>query len=154
MLSPITPLFLLTITHHLLPATASPATPIVLSRSLRDKYQVKDLDCSQTDSRVGRWEAQRGIFNVRNNKGKPKSEAGCVMETCVDGGAIYWCHDVPSGKELDTYNDIADAAQLIVDRCGVRNDDGRVMVQGKVLFNDDWSVTVRYDGSSGDDCKP
>ncbi|KAK3949162.1 hypothetical protein QBC32DRAFT_349738 [Pseudoneurospora amorphoporcata] len=96
------------------------------------------------------WFIKKGIEYLRTKpKGKPENGPGrCGRVSCELSCAIFWCNeDLTAAKELDSYNMIADAAQIIVDGCYIpRGKDWNGWVSGQVFIKDKWSVIVMHDG--------
>ncbi|KAK3402526.1 hypothetical protein B0T20DRAFT_388235 [Sordaria brevicollis] len=93
---------------------------------------------------------QDGINYLRGVKGRPGNGPGpnrCGRVSCAYSWAIFWCNEDPTAaKELDSYNIIADAAQIIQDECKIEYGQRCFgWVEGQVFMKDRWSVIVRQD---------
>ncbi|KAK4191277.1 hypothetical protein QBC35DRAFT_471016 [Podospora australis] len=102
----------------------------------------------------GRWPVAAigsiwsGIEYLRGVKGQPgQSGSGkCGRVSCSDNGAIYWCNDNTGYKTLNSWSDIANAADYIARNC-VFDNPGYFLwgTSGQIFYKDKWNVIVRND---------
>ncbi|KAM7206551.1 hypothetical protein V8F20_002677 [Naviculisporaceae sp. PSN 640] len=90
------------------------------------------------------------IKYLRGVPGKPEASPGpgeCGRVSCSYNGAIWWCNDSKEDKTLDSFGDIADCAEQIVDLCSEELAPGRARVLGQNFMppKDDWNCIVRRD---------
>ncbi|KZL66277.1 hypothetical protein CT0861_08226 [Colletotrichum tofieldiae] len=95
-----------------------------------------------------------GIDYLRTVQGRPQNGAGpanCGRVSCRNNTGIWWCNDAQSPKELESFKDIADGAQRVLEKCQDKLDanqgDG-MTVSGQAFHKDSWNVVVR----GGDNC--
>ncbi|OLN94123.1 hypothetical protein CCHL11_07145 [Colletotrichum chlorophyti] len=95
-----------------------------------------------------------GIDYLRTVPGKPKNGAGpanCGRVSCRDSTGIWWCNDAGNSKELESFGDIADGAQRVLEKCPDKldaNQGAGMTVSGQAFHKDKWNVVVR----GGDNC--
>ncbi|KAK6211383.1 hypothetical protein QIS74_10647 [Colletotrichum tabaci] len=96
-----------------------------------------------------------GIDYLRTVVGRPQNGAGpanCGRVSCRHDTGIWWCNDAKSSKELESFADIADGAQRVLDKCldklDAKQGDGKT-VSGQAFHKDGWNVVIR----GGDDCE-
>ena len=66
------------------------------------------------------WDVTDGIGYLRRVKGKAVLSPGpssCARVSCSYNAAIWWCNDNKNQFTLDSFNTIADCAQVIVNVC-------------------------------------
>ncbi|KAK3402530.1 hypothetical protein B0T20DRAFT_343787, partial [Sordaria brevicollis] len=114
------------------------------------RYEVRNYDCDwgivQPVSIV-----KVGIARLREAPGHPVMGPGpgnCGRVMCERESAIYWCNDSTHKKGLDTFGNIADGAQLVVDTC-TKSFHHLRLVAGAVFLKDEWSVQVTF----SEDCQ-
>ncbi|KAK0668783.1 hypothetical protein QBC41DRAFT_393225 [Cercophora samala] len=112
------------------------------------QYDVEGYLCGKPWSWVGYYAVLDGIYYLRKvTSAAPKNGPGpgnCGRVSCGYKAAIYWCNDNGAEKELDSWNDIADGAQYVFDKC-VDRDDKYAMVAGQVFYTDKWNVIVTFE---------
>ncbi|KAK3949400.1 hypothetical protein QBC32DRAFT_372789 [Pseudoneurospora amorphoporcata] len=100
------------------------------------------------------WRAQikEGIQYLKETVSGHNPELGpgiCDRVSCSWNSAIIWCNEDPmNSKELPGYSTIAEAAEIIVDRCnkGDPNDEEHnYHIMGRLFMKDHWSVTIHLD---------
>ncbi|KAE8362694.1 hypothetical protein BDV27DRAFT_166013 [Aspergillus caelatus] len=108
----------------------------------------------------GRWAecsasaASNGVHYLRFVQGWPTNGPGpgnCGRVSCSYKSAIRWCNDNASAKRLGGFNDIADGAQYILDKCTRNRWSGwqyGEFASGQAFHKDNWNVIVRYDDNS------
>ncbi|KAL2783476.1 hypothetical protein BJX66DRAFT_318479 [Aspergillus keveii] len=62
----------------------------------------------------------------------------CATVACARGAAITWCNDNDYEKLLPSWHNVADGAQVILDKCAMNSGD----VRGTLDHNDYWRVVV------------
>lgn len=93
-----------------------------------------------------------GINHLNNLTGKPANGPGpgaCGRVSCEWGSSIWWCNDNDERKELDSWNEIASAAEDISRQCFWTQRNHDVVTGGQIFQPDGWNVVVRHDN---DDC--
>ncbi|KAK4210111.1 hypothetical protein QBC37DRAFT_293148 [Rhypophila decipiens] len=88
---------------------------------------------------------QDGISYLRQIGGRPELSAGpgtCSRVSCSWKSAIWWCNDDDKPMSLDSFGDIADCAQEIVDICHKR-DQWEFYVVGQNFNDGNWNCIVR-----------
>ncbi|KKY32191.1 hypothetical protein UCDDA912_g07867 [Diaporthe ampelina] len=91
-----------------------------------------------------------GINYLRNITGRPASSPGpgsCGRVSCEWGTSIWWCNDSDERKELDSWGQIADAAEDITRQCFWYARDKSLMTGGQIFQPDGWNVVVRHEGN-------
>ncbi|KAK3988179.1 hypothetical protein QBC44DRAFT_398616 [Cladorrhinum sp. PSN332] len=89
---------------------------------------------------------KEGIAYLRTVSGVPSMGTGCGKVSCSWQSAIYWCNANDQVKTLDSWHNIADGAQLIVDVCRGQSPD----VTGGRFHGDGWAVAVKGKTSCSD----
>ncbi|KAM7205982.1 hypothetical protein V8F33_000812 [Rhypophila sp. PSN 637] len=90
------------------------------------------------------WEIQGGITYLRKIYGRPGSSAGpstCGRVSCSWNSAIWWCNDNDKPMTLDSFGDIAQCAQEIVNTCNKTLED----TVGQNFNDGNWNCIVRHD---------
>ncbi|KAA8624187.1 hypothetical protein SMACR_09337 [Sordaria macrospora] len=95
----------------------------------------------------------RGVAYLRDTKfnHKPKLEPGqCDRVSCSWNAAIFWCNDDDTAKELDSFVDIADAAQVVLDTCLLPEVDPKKIeyiyeMFGEIHMKNKWRVILDHD---------
>ncbi|KAL4919031.1 hypothetical protein BDW62DRAFT_200181 [Aspergillus aurantiobrunneus] len=104
---------------------------------------VDSLTCLQTDGaepndiRKG-IEHLRGVRDRLRNGPEPNN---CGRIACSDGAGILWCNDDTKPRTLPSFNNVADGAQAILNRCRGYGDHHKV--SGILGHPDKWTVLVR-----------
>ncbi|EGO56232.1 hypothetical protein NEUTE1DRAFT_83301 [Neurospora tetrasperma FGSC 2508] len=110
------------------------------------------VDNIGTGSPASSKHIREGIKYLRGVPGQPQiTHYGCSQVSCSYKSAIFWCNEeLGWGLRLNSFADIADGAQAIMDRCGKGKD---VMGKSTTGWAPDqqkgqqWSVVV-----TGGDC--
>lgn len=89
-----------------------------------------------------------GINQLNNLTGKPANPPGpgwCGRVSCEWGSSIWWCNDSDERKELDSWSQIAGAAEDITRQCFWRTRDHSLVPGGQIFQPGGWNVVVRHD---------
>ncbi|KAG6216241.1 hypothetical protein E4U26_008205 [Claviceps purpurea] len=94
-----------------------------------------------------RWYIQDGLAYLSKLKSKPKMGPGpgtCSRVSCSYEAAIWWCNDNSEKLELNSFQEIADGANSILDQCISY---GLVLDRpgGQAFMPGNWNVIVRQD---------
>ncbi|PNY26251.1 Uncharacterized protein TCAP_03816 [Tolypocladium capitatum] len=85
---------------------------------------------------------QGSINHLRHVRGRPWGDCGpgnCMLASCQDTFAIWWCNDDPKPKTLLSYGSIADGAQYLLHHCvGI----GQDSFSGQIFHHTNWNVIV------------
>ncbi|KAL4786856.1 hypothetical protein BJX76DRAFT_364703 [Aspergillus varians] len=106
---------------------------------LHARSPTQDVSCKAP------WDAgldaiKSGIRYLRKVQGRPRLDGGtCSRVSCSYNSAITWCNDSKGQKILPSFNNIADGAQVIVNKCTRRTPNA---VQGTLGHTDEWRVIV------------
>ncbi|KHN94953.1 uncharacterized protein MAM_07180 [Metarhizium album ARSEF 1941] len=91
---------------------------------------------------------QEGINHLRSQLGHPRNGPGprsCGRVSCSWQASIWWCNDAPWATVINSWNDIADSAQLILWKCATGSGAADRYVAGQVFTIRKWNVIVRQD---------
>lgn len=91
-----------------------------------------------------------GISHLNNLTGKPANPPGpgwCGRVSCEWGSSIWWCNDNDERKELDSWHQIADAAEDITRQCFWFERDQSRVTGGQIFQPGGWNVVVRHDNA-------
>ncbi|KAI1846529.1 hypothetical protein JX266_007426 [Neoarthrinium moseri] len=86
---------------------------------------------------------REGIRYLRTILGAPALGPGpheCGQVSCSFSSAITWCNDRKENKKLESFSDIADLAQIILDKCAQPN--GRSVYGSQTYSDYTWYVRV------------
>ncbi|OHE99658.1 hypothetical protein CORC01_05016 [Colletotrichum orchidophilum] len=106
----------------------------------RASFEEKDRTLCHNFREGNRTAAHLGIDDLRTLQGKPENGAGPAN-----------CGRAKSSKQIDSFADIADGAQLLLSKCKdkLNANQGKAMtVSGQAFHKDNWNVVVR----GGDNC--
>ncbi|KHO01298.1 uncharacterized protein MAM_00299 [Metarhizium album ARSEF 1941] len=87
---------------------------------------------------------QEGINYLRGVPAAPRNGPGpgnCGRVSCSHNAAIWWCNDNLTPKTLDSWDQIANSAQHIVNTCA----SGAGQVSGQNFESGNWNTIVRRD---------
>ncbi|KAL4988095.1 hypothetical protein BDW68DRAFT_177145 [Aspergillus falconensis] len=125
------------------------------STSTLDKRLSKDFDSLRITC-GGRWHAVsydgalREALRLYGIKGKPRNGPGpgnCGRVGCSYGTSIVWCNDNQRIKTLSSFDEIADGAFAIMEKCSYYKFGGGLKVSGQAFNKANWNVILR-----GEDC--
>ncbi|KAK3986178.1 hypothetical protein QBC44DRAFT_248763 [Cladorrhinum sp. PSN332] len=110
-----------------------------------------------TDCTINNWEwasmvrIEQGIRYLQGVSGRPTLGPGparCSRVSCSYDSAIYWCNDNTHEFSLNTFRDIANGAQVIINDCtpyrGPQYPDS-IFIRGQRFHGNLWNAIVRYD---------
>lgn len=101
----------------------------------------------------GRWQRTnrnrvwQGVMYLRGVGGRPWMNPGpgtCARVSCSYEAAIYWCNDANFVRTLDSFANIADAANEIINLC-IQEQYGYQWSSGQYFYREQWNVIVRQD---------
>ncbi|KAK3389089.1 hypothetical protein B0T20DRAFT_397401 [Sordaria brevicollis] len=143
-----------------------PAELLLEARRVNNR-DIDRVDCDNQDPVEKKWrlaktrDIKNGINHLNDVSGRPKNGPGpgnCGRVSCSWKAAIYWCNESKKEKELESYQEIAWAAEQLIDKCplkwangndgtpaNVNNNAQLQYVKGQLFMKDGWSVLVRYD---------
>ncbi|KAG5995267.1 hypothetical protein E4U43_003068 [Claviceps pusilla] len=87
-----------------------------------------------------------GIRYLKSVPGKPGANPGpgmCGRISCSWDSAIWWCNDNDHYFQLDSYKEIASAAQEVMDQCHFL--DTTAKTKGQAFVKGGWNVILRGD---------
>jgi len=101
----------------------------------------------------GRWQRTNrnriweGVMYLRRVGGRPWMNPGpgtCARVSCSYDSAIYWCNDANFVRTLDSFANIADAANEIINLC-IQEEFNYQWSSGQYFYREKWNVIVRQD---------
>ncbi|KAL4924954.1 uncharacterized protein BDV17DRAFT_294903 [Aspergillus undulatus] len=129
-------------------ADADPLNPVAntaLSADANDRRREWHFCMPQGSMRNMAWvpRIKEGISYLRKVKGKPKLRAGaCSRVSCSWESAIWWCNDNSEEKTLPSYNNIAQGATDILNKCADLEHPAKPF-GGSLDHPDQWRVVVK-----------
>ncbi|KID95567.1 hypothetical protein MAJ_08508, partial [Metarhizium majus ARSEF 297] len=91
---------------------------------------------------------EEGIEYLRGLAGVPRNGPGpetCGRVSCSYQAAIWWCNNAPFARALDSWDDIADSAQLLVWKCATGRGYADKYMTGQAFSTENWDVIIRQD---------
>ncbi|KFA80912.1 hypothetical protein S40288_07979 [Stachybotrys chartarum IBT 40288] len=86
---------------------------------------------------------EQGIRNLRGRPGRPSVGANrCNIASCSNGAGILWCNDNTHSVSLNSWDDVANAARVLVNQCSMTISGIRV-TYGQRFHGNRQNVVVR-----------
>ncbi|KAL4975535.1 hypothetical protein BDW66DRAFT_151823 [Aspergillus desertorum] len=135
---------------HAVVNTNSTSSASTLEKRRANDFNALRITCG------GRWHAVsydgalREALRLYGIKGKPRNGPGpgnCGRVGCSYGTSIVWCNDNREAKTLGSFDEIADGAFAIMQRCSHDKSGEGTKVSGQAFNKANWNVILR-----GEDC--
>ncbi|KAG6149182.1 hypothetical protein E4U35_007634 [Claviceps purpurea] len=114
-----------------------------------DQIKPYRIECADGKrwKKAHRWYILDGIMYLEGLSAKPTIGPGpgnCSRVSCSYEAAIWWCNDNSEKLELNSFNEIVDGAEAIMDECLSY---GLIMdrMGGQAFMPGNWNVIVRQD---------
>lgn len=105
------------------------------------------IECFGNRQYADRYAIQEGIDHLRGVEGKPGNGPGpnkCGQVSCSWDSAIVWCNDDPNtARTLDSYGEIADYAQKILNQCQDANSQNVYNTAGEAYIDEQQNIGWR-----------
>jgi hypothetical protein len=87
------------------------------------------------------------LSKIKSRPALPPGPGSCSRISCDWGEQIWWCNDSDERKELDSWQEVVNAAEDITRQCFWFSLDMKPMTGGQIFEPGGWNVVIRAEGA-------